>query len=404
MKKERGFHRLIRAACLILALAILVPMFACGEEATTYAEGSKGKQVQEINKRLQTLRYMKKGNAKKQYTDKTAEAVAAFQRLNGLPETGEVDPKTWEVLFSDAALPAPWPTLVPLSTPEPPQEPEMPETDEDGYLTGNGEFFYENEKEGRWYYLSRDLQIYVRKYRDGSVPLEWFETEIFTRNDERFQTVMSNPDRPSSQFRYPYDIAKDAKFVLGFSDDFYADRVTAKQTVGNIIREGQILYDKTFSKHLHSLPNLDMMAQYPDGRLEVYLCDEYSAQDLLDKGAINVFSFGPILIRDGEINELLYTYYRSTEPRQALGMIEPNHYLLLSVLGRSSSSKGTMLQRVAEMMKNKGVTQALNLDGGNTLAIVFHGNILNRKATWKNRTFYRTVTSLIGIGHTENWE
>ena len=85
-------------------------------------------------------------------------------------------------------------------------------------------------------------------------------------------------------------------------------------------------------------------------------------------------------------------------------MIEPNHYLLLSVLGRSSSSKGTMLQRVAEMMKNKGVTQALNLDGGNTLAIVFHGNILNRKATWKNRTFYRTVTSLIGIGHTENWE
>ena len=114
-----------------------------------------------------------------------------------------------------------------------------------------------------------------------------------------------------------------------------------------------------------------------------------------------MFSFGPILIRDGEINEQVYTYYRSIEPRHALGMISPNHYLLLSVEGRTIESKGTMLQRVAEMMQDRGVRQALNLDGGNTMALIFRGRMLNKLATYKKKKFVRTVTSLIGIGYTE---
>ena len=175
-----------------------------------------------------------------------------------------------------------------------------------------------------------------------------------------------------------------------------------KETVGIIIREGRILSDKTNSRTGHHLPNLDMMAQYPDGRLEVFECTEYTAQELVEKGAVNVFSFGPILLRDGEINELLYTYYRSIEPRHALGMIEPNHYFLLSIQGRNKDSKGTMLQRAAEMMKERGVQQALNLDGGNTMALIFRGRMLNKLATFKKRNFVRTVTSLIGIGYTEN--
>ena len=54
------------------------------------------------------------------------------------------------------------------------------------------------------------------------------------------------------------------------------------------------------------------------------------------------------------------------------------------------------------MMKERGVQQALNLDGGNTMALVFRGRMLNKLATWKNKKFVRTVTSIIGIGHTEN--
>ena len=118
-------------------------------------------------------------------------------------------------------------------------------------------------------------------------------------------------------------------------------------------------------------------------------------------GAVNVFSFGPILIRNGQIDNLVYDHFKSLEPRQALGMIAPNHFFLLSVQGRNSDSRGCPLQRVAEIMQAHGVTEALNLDGGNTMALIFRGRMLNKLAGYKKRKFVRSLTSLIGIGHSE---
>ena len=294
-------------------------------------------------------------------------------------------------------------TREPLVTQEPAPLPDTPARDAEGFLQEDGEFIHEDSEAGLWIYLSKTLQVEIRRQRDERIPLVWFETEIRTRGEERFRTVMTDPEHPGKKNRYPFDIARDEGFVLGFSDDFYAERMNKKQTVGIIIREGEILSAKTASKRTYHLPNLDMMIQYPDGRLEVCECTEYTAEELIEKGALNVFSFGPILIRDGVIDEKMYgSYYRSLEPRHALGMIEPGHCLRISVQGRKEKdSRGTMLQRVAELMKDKGVTQALNLDGGNTMALMFRGRMLNKEALYQNRKFVRSVTSLIGIGSTE---
>lgn len=399
-RKGRRSLRLIFATVMMLQCILLC--FPAAGEAEVLTVGSKGNRVLQVKERLQRLGYLEQGSITKKYNEKTVAAVREFQRLNGLSETGDVDAVTEEKLFSDDAVRKPKPTLEPLPIPEAIDEDDWPERGAEGFLEGDGEFFYENDEAGQWAYLNRNLQIFIRRGKETSIPLEWFETEILTRNGESFRTAITDPEHPGKKFRYPYDISRDEGFVLGFSDDFYATRMADKETVGIIIREGRIISDKTNSKTGHHLPNLDMMAQYPDGRLEVYECTEFTAQELLDKGAVNVFSFGPILLRDGEINPLLYPYYRSIEPRHALGMIEPNHYLILSVQGRNKDSKGTMLQRVAEMMKERGVIQALNLDGGNTMALIFRGRMLNKLATFKKRNFVRTVTSLIGIGHTEN--
>ncbi len=388
-----------------LFLLILIFLFPCfrtlPESMEGYTVGDSGPRVLEIKQRLQELRYIAEGSLTKKYTEKTAESVRAFQRLNGLPETGVVDRETEERLFSEDAVKKPHETLPPLAPAAPTPTPDWPKRDPDGFLAEGEEYVYENDGEGLWIYLSGQLQIVITAREDASIPLQWYETEIRTRGEERFYTVMTDPDRPGKRFQYPYVIARDAKSVLAFSDDFFATRMAGGETVGIIIRDGRIISSQTNRKTGHHLPNLDMMAQYPDGRLEVYECNEYTAEALLEAGAVNVFSFGPILLRDGEINELLYRYYRSLEPRQALGMIEPNHYLLLSVQGRTKESRGTMLQRVAEMMRDRGVTQALNLDGGNTMALVFRGRMLNKLAVYKNKKFVRTVTSIIGIGRTD---
>lgn len=392
-----------RDVSFLLALLLCLSFLTAQAEAPhTLSVGDRGQDVREIKLRLYELRYIKNDNVTASFTEQTEEAVREFQRQNGLPETGTVDGATREKLFSEAAAGKPYPTMAPLATPAPKQEPDWPERDPEGFLAGEGEYIYENDEDGLWVYLSRTLQVIINARKDSSVPLEWFETEIRTRDGENFYSLQTDPEHPGRKYQYPYVIAREAGSVLAFSDDFFAERMEKKQTVGIIIRDGRIISRETNRKRGHHLPNLDMMAMYPDGSLAVYDCNEYTAEELLETGAVNVFSFGPILLRDGEINELLYQAYRSIEPRHALGMIEPGHYLLISVQGRINDSKGTVLQRVAEMMKEHGVTQALNLDGGNTMALVFRGRMLNKLAVYKKKKFVRTMTSMIGIGHTEN--
>ena len=386
----------------LLLLLVFCFAFQALADGEVLRIGDKGPEIVEMKKRLQAMRYIQKGGLTKVFTEDTARALREFQRMNGLPETGELDAETAALLYSDAARALPHPTLPPLRAESPTPQVDWPERTAEGFLAGEGEFFYENDQDGFWCYLSPRLWIEITKKTDASIPLEWFETEIRTRDGEMFRTVATDPAHPGRKFRYPYAIARDEGFVLGFSDDFYATRMSRKETVGIIIRNGQVLSQNTNRTRGHHLPNLDMMAFYPDGSLAVYACNELTAEELVGKGAVDVFSFGPILIRDGEIEEMIYTWFKSLEPRQALGMIAPGHYFLLSVQGRTKTSKGTTLQRVAEMMKARGVIQALNLDGGNTMALIFRGRMLNKLATYKRKSFVRTVTSLIGIGSTGN--
>jgi exopolysaccharide biosynthesis protein len=83
-------------------------------------------------------------------------------------------------------------------------------------------------------------------------------------------------------------------------------------------------------------------------------------------------------------------------------MIEPNHYLLVSVQGRTKNSEGSGLRFPTDLMLQRGVVEGFNLDGGNTMALIFRGRMLNNLAKWKNKTFVRTVTSLIGVGTSDN--
>ena len=388
----------IKARLILVLLLLLLCCSASAQDFVPLSIGSTGDEVLAVKRRLYELDYIRTDKLTRQYTEDTVERIKRFQQANGLPETGVVDAQTYDVLFSDSAKKAPHPTMQPVCTPAPLPETDWPERDAEGYLAGDGEYFYENDKDGLWAYLNKDLQVTIVRRQDSRLSLEWFETEILTRNDEALRTVVTDTKNLTRGYRYPEEFAQKQRFVLGFSDDFFADRIDKKQTVGVIVRNGEILRNQTQKQSKGHLPYLDMMAQYPDGSLMVYDWNEYSAQELVDMGAINVFCFGPWLIRDGEINEVIYEFYKSIEPRHALGMIEPGHYFLLSIEGRNKYSNGTTLQRVAEMMKAHGVTQALNLDGGNTLALVFHGKMLNHMAIYDGKEFIRRVNSMIGVG------
>jgi exopolysaccharide biosynthesis protein len=121
-------------------------------------------------------------------------------------------------------------------------------------------------------------------------------------------------------------------------------------------------------------------------------------QQYLDLGAQTVLSFGPWLVRGGEMNPLLTHYFKTREPRSAIGMIAPYHFVVLSVEGREKRSRGVGVEWLAEKMKALGATEALNLDGGKTCCMLFMGNKLdttNPKGIVKSG---RSVSGLITLG------
>ena len=168
-------------------------------------------------------------------------------------------------------------------------------------------------------------------------------------------------------------MAQAARAVYAQNSDFYTYRVTNKKYAGIIIRNGKILYKKSYSKKVDALPDLATMAFYPSGKAEVNEAWEVTAQEYIDRGAETVVAFGPILIRDGEVQDVTSKLYSHKEPRSCMGLVDKGHYVGLLVEGRNDHSDGADLATCAQILADYGCWDALNLDGGNTSAMLFMG-------------------------------
>ena len=90
-----------------------------------------------------------------------------------------------------------------------------------------------------------------------------------------------------------------------------------------------------------------------------------------------------------------------------MGMVEPGHYVFLSVKGRLTESAGATPLWLAQRLQALGCTEALNLDGGNSVALVFMDDMLNKPEDTNNKNYMkgvRALSSLIGVGQKpEGW-
>ncbi len=254
---------------------------------------------------------------------------------------------------------------------------------------------FADEADGLWYYLSDTLYINIRRYNDQQAENIWYESEIKTRGGESLQSFNEEQRRI---YYTPVTIARENKAVLAFTDDFFT-----KREYGIVIRNG-VIYRNKIRVTSRSYPLGDTLAVFGDGSMYAYDFDEYNANEFLEMGAVQVLSFGPWLIRGGEINPrvLSGTYMPYHEPRCALGMIEPGHYVVITVDGRYDGAKGARFNWLATRLHAMGVTEALNLDGGGTTALVFMGEQISRVASASaDGTNTRRVACMLGFGTSE---
>lgn len=250
----------------------------------------------------------------------------------------------------------------------------MPETDADGFLPAAGDgYYYSNHTEGLWLYMDADTRIEITRHQTKSPLITYYLADIVCRPGTTLYTRTWNEKKPGRTNGLPQEIAQRDHAVFAMSGDFYSYRIAHDRYPGIIIREGKAIYKKTYSKYVRAVPNLANMAFFPSGMTEVNECSDYSAKEYLERGAETVLSFGPILIRDGEIPKLSDSAYTHLEPRCAIGVVERSHFIALLVEGRKTHSDGADLQTCAEILLEAGCTDALNLDGGNTAAMLFLG-------------------------------
>ena len=387
---------------IVLAAGLICP--AAADEYVTLEKGMSGPAVLKLKQAMYYLGYFTSLNLSDAYNDVMVERVKRLQSRNGLTQDGIATPALQELVFSGQCVPsenAPAPTPVPTEPPSP-LSPEglpgdMPECDDRGLMIGDGEYVFADKDMGLWIYKSSTLSVVIKRFTAQVDKLIWFECDIVCTPDSRLTTYVTPGRIPGKAYTSPIAMARDNNLVLAITDDFFGHRLNENRYTGVVIREGTVIGENTYKSTKEGFPNLEVLAHFEDGTLKCFDSAEYTAQEYLDMGVLNTFAFGPILVSDGQIDPRVLdkNYYHYREPRCVLGMIEPYHYAALVVKGRADDSKGIYMDWLAQRILEMGATEALNLDGGNTVALVFMGELLNKP----NKNM-RNVTSVIGFGHT----
>lgn len=244
----------------------------------------------------------------------------------------------------------------------------------DGVVSGENTYSDENVKVTLTEYYENNTKIYV--------------ADVYVKSAEYLKTAFAEDTYGQNVKDETSSIAKNNNAIFAINGDYYGARKS-----GYVIRNG-ILYRDTPS-------GSDVLCIYADGSMEIFSDSEISAQQLIDKGAWQVFSFGPGLIENGTVtvdeNDEVGRAM-SSNPRTALGVVENNHFVFVVSDGRTDESEGLTLSQLAQFMKGLGVKTAYNLDGGGSSTMYFNGSVINNPTTSGNSTKERSVSDIVYIG------
>ena len=184
--------------------------------------------------------------------------------------------------------------------------------------------------------------------------------------------------------------AANAGAILAINGDYYG-----AQERGYVLRNG-VLYRASAQS------GTDALVIAADGNFRIINEGETSADTLVREGAWQVLTFGPALVKDGQVTVSSSDEVgraMTSNPRTAIGQISEGHYLLVVSDGRTKESTGLSLRQLAELMQSLGAQVAYNLDGGGSSTMVFQGRVVNNPTTNGRSIRERSVSDIVYIGY-----
>ena len=215
-------------------------------------------------------------------------------------------------------------------------------------------------------YEDENIKITYTQYTTNGTTIHVADVQLSSA--EYLKTAFAQDTYGKNVTEATSSIAEAHDAVLAINGDYYG-----VQEKGYVIRNGVVYRDKAGDS--------EVLCIYADGSMKIVDPSSVTAQELVDQGVWQAFSFGPGLVEDGEISVSLDSEVgraKASNPRTAIGII-------------------VSLYELASFMEQLGVQTAYNLDGGGSSTMVFRNQIINNPTGgFGNRE--REVSDIVYIG------
>lgn len=236
-------------------------------------------------------------------------------------------------------------------------------------------------------YDDGDIAVTVSAYRGFDSDI--YVAEIQLSSPSQLKTALANDLYGKNIKEQPSVMAERNNAILAVNGDYYG-----AQERGYVLRNG-VIYRTTRTNEQEDL------VIYQDGTFGIIREQEAALQTVLENGGVQVLSFGPALIENGEITVTqseLRGKDKTRNPRTAIGYADELHYFFVVVDGRTDESDGLTICELAEVMNEFDVEIAYNLDGGGSSCMVFQGEIVNNPTATGNKFNEREVSDIVYAG------
>ncbi len=217
------------------------------------------------------------------------------------------------------------------------------------------------------YYEDETIWVKCWKEKIGSEIYCFAEVEI--AHPSQFKRKLAGNVISNKSLDYPLNLFNEVNAVVGMNADYCAYR-----NYGTVIH-----YGKTLRKTSSDI--LELMIYDSDGNLSSMTESEFVASDLYGSDdVLFTFAFGPTLVDNYQVvdSDKLSDYplgiVDQNCPRAVIGQFGyENHYLLCA----AHYDPGVTATKMAQIMQEKGVRFAYNMDGGQTATLMFNGSVFN---------------------------
>lgn len=225
-------------------------------------------------------------------------------------------------------------------------------------------------------YRSKNVSVTVEKRTVGESVC--FIADIYIKHLDSFCTAVAlehadvNPGNRKNCMQVDL-LSRQVGGIVALSGDNYVFRNAGVVAVRNGME-----WDRQFPL------DDEILCMFPDGTMETFFSKAQGEQkayveDAYARGVRQIWCFGPSLLDDsGNAKTSFRSSVSGRNPRSAVGYYEPGHYCFVLVDGRQKGySLGMSLEELSALFADLGCSLAYNLDGGETVAIAYRGEIIN---------------------------